>query len=519
MYSLQISMLKNEKWWGGTSSDELLFPFDCNTVITRDLLWESSNQAMPMYVSNFGRCIWAEEPFKIVFQKGEIAVEGRNEVFLEKFGDTLRDAYMGAMKKYFPPNGGELPEEFFQIPQYNTWMQLLYNQTQEGVMTYARGIIENGFKPGILMIDEGWQKDYGDWHFDTTKFPDAKGMIKALHEMGFVVMLWVVPYVRPDGRHFLQSVYECFNPEYNDKCFLRNEDGTVAIKQWWNGYSAVLDFNKEYDFAYLKKQLDALVQEYGVDGFKCDGGSLYSYAKEGAGGAKISQEFTGVERNIAWNEFGRQYKFHEYKDTFKGGGKRVIQRICDRYHAWEGEGLNTLVPGGLIRGLLGYPFLCPDMVGGGQWLDRENNTPIDQELFVRMAQCSALFPMMQFSWAPWEALDKEHLALVKAAHDLHLQFSATILELVKEAYQTGEPILRSLEYNYPHCGYEEINDAFMLGERYLVAPVLKKGQTRKEIRLPKGKWLGYNGKTYTGDCMITLTVTLADLPYFEKIKD
>ena len=42
----------------------------------------------------------------------------------------------------------------------------MYNQNQKQILEYARKIVELGFKPGILMIDEGWQQNYGmwDWH-------------------------------------------------------------------------------------------------------------------------------------------------------------------------------------------------------------------------------------------------------------------------------------------------------------------------------------------------------------------
>ena len=85
---------------------------------------------------------------------------------MESFGATLREAYIGALKKHFPVSGDELPEEFFTKPQYNTWMQYTYNPTQEGVLKYAHDIISNGFAPGIMIIDEGWQKEYGLWEFD-----------------------------------------------------------------------------------------------------------------------------------------------------------------------------------------------------------------------------------------------------------------------------------------------------------------------------------------------------------------
>ena len=125
---------------------------------------------------------------------------------------------------------------------------------------------------------------------------------------------------------------------------------------------------------------------------------------------------------------------------------------------------------------------------------------------------------MQFSWAPWEAVDKEHLAKIKAAHDLHNAFSEKILSLVAQAHKTGEPILRALEYNYPNQGYAEVKDAFMLGEDILVTPIIQKGQTERKIPLPGGKWRGFDGKEYEGGKTITLCVSLSDLPYFERME-
>ena len=117
------------------------------------------------------------------------------------------------------------------------------------------------------------------------------------------------------------------------------------------------------------------------------------------------------------------------------------------------------------------------MVGGGEWSFKANpNCRADEELFVRMAQCSALFPMIQFSWAPWEALSAENARLCAEAAALHADMAAEILALVREAEQTGEPILRSLEYNDPHQGFAPITDEFMLGTL--------DGRERPRIRRP-----------------------------------
>ncbi len=513
-YSFQMN--QDEYWWGGKTVDGVFAPYDQSTKLIVDFMPGLSNQSMPMFLSSQGRCIWSEYPFVATIEGGVFQIEGE-DVTIESFGSTLKEAYIGAMNKYFAPQGNKLPDDFFTVPQYNTWMQMTYHQTQEGVLSYARSIVENGFRPGVLMIDEGWQIEYGNWQFDKLKFPDAKAMVDELHQMGFKVMLWVVPFVRPDGLFFTQHVDPALCPEFYDKYFLRTEEGQVALMHWWNGYSAILDFTKQCDCDFLDRQLKALMQDVGIDGFKFDGGCLGTYNHCNVVAGTVPGGKRAAERNIAWNDFGAKYAYHEYKDTFKGGGKRTIQRIRDRNHSWDGDGLNTLIPNALAQGLDGHPFICPDMIGGGEWTVRELGLPVDQELFVRMAQCSALFTMMQFSWAPWEAVDAEHLALIKAAHDLHLTFAPIIKGLVDKAHMDGQPIMRTLEYNYPHCGYEKINDIFMLGEDYLVAPVLVKGQIKKDIPLPAGKWLAWNGKEYQGGQTVTLDVTLADLPYFQKL--
>ena len=224
--------------------------------------------------------------------------------------------------------------------------------------------------------------------------------------------------------------------------------------------------------------------------------------------------------NKAWNEFGRRYEYHEYKDTYAGGGINMIQRLCDRSHRWDHGGLNTLLPCSIVQGLVGHPFICPDMIGGGSWAHNvDPNFKMDEELFVRMAEASALMPMMQFSWAPWRVLSPEAQAMVKAAADLHRRMAGEILALVRDAEVRGEPIVRSLEYNDPHKGYEHIMDEFMLGEDILVAPVLEKGQFEKDIVFPKGRWQGEDGKTYEGNATHRVPTPLGRLTWFRRVKE
>ena len=197
-----------------------------------------------------------------------------------------------------------------------------------------------------------------------------------------------------------------------------------------------------------------------------------------------------------------------------------MQRIRDRQHAWTGNGLDTLIPYVLSQGLLGYPYTCPDMIGGGEWSITLNPAfKCDEELFMRMAQCSALFPMMHFSWAPWRMLGEEAQKLCLEAAKLHLKFADIIVELVKQAPKTGEPIVRSMEYSYPHKGYEKIKDQFLLGENILVCPVIEKGAISRKVILPAGKWKYCDETIYGGDSEVIVDSPISVLPYFVKVHE
>ena len=286
---------------------------------------------------------------------------------------------------------------------------------------------------------------------------------------------------------------------------------------WWNGVSVMLDSKKEADMEFLDKQLQKLILEYGIDGFKFDGGSTGAY-RECLNG-EVDDTYTEFERNRAWNEFGYKYKFHEYKDSYNCAGLSMVSRLCDKLHRWERNGLNELIPNGLVSGILGYPFICPDMIGGGEYFSfLQPDFKFDEELFIRMCQCSTFFPMMQYSLAPWRVLSPENLQIAVKYTALHSKFADYIVGLVNDSVKTGEPIMKMMDYVYPGNNYEYIIDQFLLGDDLLVAPVVKKGAVTKDVVFPEGKWEDENGNIYEGPATITVDAPLEVLPYFKKVK-
>lgn len=512
---LRIKLSENEYFWGGPTCHGTNMPISVNSDYHKNFYHAMPNQFTPLFLSNKGRYVWSDRPFEVWIENGELCFEGKDFELYED-GTCLRDAYLTAMKKHFPFEDKKLPHEFFKTAQYNTWMEFPYNTTQDGVLEYAKTIINNGFEPGILMIDEGWQNYYGNWKFAKERFPDPKTMVDTLHDMGFTVMLWVTPYVTPDGEEFTKSLLKETNPKSYTTHYVRTKNGEVALFKWWNGTSATLDLTKDCDREFLSKKLEFLIDEYGVDGFKFDGGSYHLYHRENVVNGEMPDDYDEIALNLAWNEFGTKYTFHEFKDTYNGGGKAVIQRLCDRPHTWHG-GADTIIPCALLQGLMGYPYICPDMIGGGEWLyNYHDNFKVDEELFIRMAQASALFPMMQFSWAPWRVLSEENFEIVKSAAKLHKSLADEIIALIDSTPKSGEPIVRTLEYNYPHNGYATVTDEFMLGTDILVCPVSTPNTFEKEIVFPEGCWVDDEGNKFNGPATLKLPTPIDKLLWFRR---
>lgn len=517
---MEFEILENEYWWGGNVIEATKMPFDRNTEYFIDLSVTRRTQTAPLFLSNKGRYLWSEEAFKITFSQGKVTVETDFEVILNRSGSTLRDAYLAAMKNHFPfPDNIHTPREFYKYPMFNTWMELIKNQNQLDIVKYAKEIIENGYNPGILIIDGGWQIRQGTWEFNHDLIPDPKGLIDSLHNMGFVVMIWVSPFVCPEGDNFLELFSErsseFLGEKYRYNHLLRHENGEVAIHHWWSGYGAYYNFLLEDDCKHMANQLDSLMEKYGIDGFKFDGGTYHP--KTFVAGTEFYGGYSTYQLNMAWMKFASSYKFHEVKDSWKQCGKNIIQRLADKNHSWDTNGLNCLIPHGCFVGLIGSPFICPDMVGGGEWTAFVYGKH-DEELFVRMAQCSALFPMMQFSSLPWRHLSKEAQEICFEAAKLHEKMYTEIEKILASSERSGEPIIRHMEYQFPDCGFEKVNSQFMLGDNILVAPVVEQGQCEKKVFLPLGKWEEQNSHTvYDGGAAVTVPAPISVLPWFKKV--
>jgi len=514
-FTTEVKSLANEKWYGAytakawcnTPLKDIQFqPFESNTV-KKDLNDNLGNQAAPLLISNLGRYVWSNEPFGFELKEGNLTlysdVEKLDAVLA---GKTLRDAYLAAKDKYFPASGKTPNPLMFKMPQYNTWIELGNNQNQKDIIKYADNVLKNGFPTGVFMIDDIWSKDYGTFEFDANTFPDPKGMMDYLHAKGFKVMLWLTPFISPDGKEYKELIRK-------GALVLKKGSKEPALINWWNGYSACLDLTKPVAVDWLRAQLKNLQQKYGIDGFKFDAADFIFYATDSVNYINHETNTTGVLQAEMFAKLGAEFDFNEFRSCWKNGNQPLAQRLQDKGFSWDD--LKILVPDMISAGLIGHPFTCPDMIGGGllSVFEKIDLNTFDQELMIRSAQIQALMPMMQFSVTPWRVLDEKHMAICREAALLHAKMGETIYELAVKAAQDGEPIVRHLEYSFPQQGFENSNDQYMLGDKYLVAPMVDKGETRN-VKLPKGIWIDDLGKKHKGGQTVKMDVPLNRLVYF-----
>jgi alpha-glucosidase (family GH31 glycosyl hydrolase) len=507
---LVLPLHYGERWWGGAVADGTAMPFGA-LPHHRDLAANAghvddptagANQSAPLLLSDHGRYVWSADPFAFTVAPGRLTLRGRGIEFGSGEIPTLAGAFRAAARRHFPPSGRAPDPALFTGPQYNTWMELPYTPTQQGVLDYIRGLLDAGFPPGVVMIDDRWSKDYGVWQFDPEAFPDPAGMITTLHDWGCRVMLWLVPFVSPDSatRRDLAA----------RGLLVRRPDGRVAIRTWWNGDSAILDVTHPDAVTWLTGELDALRDRYGVDGFKFDAGDLRDYRPDDVTFAMADP----AGQCQAWAELGLRYPLNEFRACWKMGGAPLAQRLHDKPPTWDGHGLASLIPESIAQGLIGHPFGCPDMIGGGDL--GQACAGVDQELFVRYAQLAALHPMMQFSLAPHRVLDPDHLAAVRGAVALRQCLLPDLLDMVRDAARTGEPIVRSPAYDDPAYADPGIADQFTLAGRILVAPVLESGATARRVHFPAGTWVAGDGTRHVGPDVQNVPVTLTTIPWYRR---
>lgn len=167
------------------------------------------------------------------------------------------------------------------------------------------------------------------------------------------------------------------------------------------------------------------------------------------------------------------------------GMQRYGGAWCDEVpEGWPG--LRAALSLVLGLGLSGVPLAgartatAPDGLGGA---DGEHSA----ELSLRGVQLGAYLPLLLTAGGPDAA--GPYADAVAAALRERERLRPYLVSLAHLSRLTGAPMVRPLWWGCPEDrALRDCEDAFLLGDSLLVAPVLEPGAVRRSVRLPRGRW-------------------------------
>ena len=151
--------------------------------------------------------------------------------------------------------------------------------------------------------------------------------------------------------------------------------------------------------------------------------------------------------------------------------------------------------------------------------DREPKQP--QHGTTGGAECVSGAPNEIWSYGP------ECYEIMKKYLFLREKLRPYVRELMAQAHEKGTPVIRTLFFEFPkdeRCW--EIEDQYFFGHKYLVAPVMQKGQVKRDVYLPKGaRWRRFDdgevkdSEELEGGQTVEVDCPLAVMPVFERKDD
>lgn len=504
-----------------------------------ELAHRNSQASVPFMISSLGYGLLWNNP-----AVGR-AVFGKNVTSFEAFSTQALDYWIVA---------GDTPAELIEaygsvagtvpmMPEYGLgfWQCKLRYQTQEELLHVAREYKRQGLPIDVIVIDFFHWPHQGDWKFDPAYWPDPKAMIEELKSMGIQLMVSIWPTVETDSENYeemLENGYliRCDRGVDASFTFFANTLPFDATNPEARGYVWAKVKEHYYDAGVRLFWLDEAEPEYNIYDF--DNYRYYS-------GPCLQ---TG-------NIYPSCYS-QAFYDGMKAAGQTNIVNLVrcawagsQKYGAlvWSGDipstfgSMKNQLAAGLNMGIAGIPWWTTD-IGGFYGGDPTN--PEFQELFIRWFQWGAFCPVMRlhgdreprqpqygttggyfcasgadnevWSYGP-EAFEicKKYLRLREEMRDY-------TRKLMEEAHTKGLPLMRAMFVEFPDdpvCW--ELEEQYMYGDKYLVAPILNLGQRARKVYLPSGcGWRLSDGsqQIFSGGQWTEVRAPLDTMPVFERVR-
>ncbi len=449
---------------------------------------------------------------------------------------TVADAPRQLLENYTAVTGRA---EMFPEDLMGLWQCKLRYRTQEEVLSVARQYQKEGIKIDRIVIDFFHWTLQGDWKFDEKYWPDPKAMVDELHEMGIKVIVSVWPSVDRKS--------ENFGPMTERGLLIRTERGAAQTYDYQGDCVEIDPFNPEtrdYVWNVCKKNY----YDYGIDAFWLDN----SEPDYGVYDFENYRYFSGPALAVS-NLYPQLYSRAFYDGMRKENRGPVVNLLrcawagSQKYGnvIWSGDVPSTFeafadqLQCGLNMGLAGIPWWTTDI---GGFMTDDVNDPDFRQLLIRWYQFAVYSPVLRmhgdrgpYNIPPLDDRDwgggylhtgqpnelwsygEDNYVIMKKYYGIRIGMHEYIKKLFEEAHTNGSPLLRAMFYEFPddeRCW--ELQDQYMFGEKYLVAPILRLNEWKRDVYLPAGKWkLTSTEEIFEGGRTISVDAPIDYMPVLE----
>ncbi|EMR67620.1 putative glycoside hydrolase family 31 protein [Eutypa lata UCREL1] len=476
------------------------------------------------------------------------AVFGRNLTTFEAYSTRVLDYWIvlgdapAEIVRAYTDVVGKAPE----MPEYGLgfWQCKLRYQTQEEVLEVAREHkTKRGLPMDVIVVDYFHWPYEGEWKFDPTFWPDPDAMIAELKSLGIELMVSIWPTVDRRSENYAEML---------EKGLLIRQDRGWRNMMEGDGNCVHFDATNPAARKYVWEKAKRHYFDKGVRIFWLDEAepeyTHYDFD---------NYRYHGGPDLMIGNVFPAQYSRGFYEGQRAAGQDKVVNlvRCCwagsQKYGAllWSGDiasswsSLRSQVAAGLNAGLAGIAWWTTDIGGfhGGDPRD-----PGFRELFTRWFQWGAWCPVFRLHGdrepkQPRHGTTGGSYCLSGAANEvwsygdeiygicktyllLREKLRDYVRSVMDEAHVHGDPVIRPLFYEFPtEKAMWAIEDQYMFGSKYLVAPILKAGQRDRKVVLPGGaNWQQLTaegelaGDVLEGGRSVTVAAPLEYTPVFER---
>lgn len=546
----------NEYWYGAGITKDNDWPinkasFDFTPFITGDATMQRFGNALGRYfISSGGVAIEVDEqtPLYISMNRnnsGQFCMRGMNDAFafvnrltplpelkykicydadVKELHKTMRQQSLwdGLKESDLNTVHSMLEEPIWQIPAARA-EQL----TESTIYNFTEDVIAMGYmRLGQVLVNEFWQKEIGDFAVDVERFQTLEDTVNILHRRGFKVVFTVQPFISTDSISFSEAVQK--------KLLIYerlSERSIPALTRYKSAPSTgVLDVTNNASVPWLVDKLNKVVKDYQIDSFYLDFGTAHNMPHY----YQCSKSLINPDqyKTIFGTNFEDAIKIMAFSGAVSVPSLPAFLSLPPVNSSWEG--LQTIITTALSYGIIGYPFILPGPIGGDYYVTKNNSKMLsyhsleqpplpEQELYIRWLQLATFLPSIRFSHLPDEYKSDY---VTEIAKELAVVRQKTVIPILKkylsDAMNEGVPLVRPLwmlDSQDPACF--AVNDEFSVGEELIVAPILRKGETKREVYLPYGVWKdGVDGSLRKGHRWIhNYRVPEDKVAYFVKMPD